>query len=262
MAKGKNKPSSQSEAKAYEEPELEQPRKRKTDNAAAVAAIRKRRDNYDKTKKMLVAAIVVCALVAAAVFAWVSLKPNDKLVPEGQEVHVAFTEGFLGSEYAEVLYDEGVISDKEAFNKEINERGVASQLKPGAYEFKGGMDVSVIVDQLLSGPNAAFTITKGESLQDIANAIDEAYAGSVKSDELMTKFTHLDEYYSAYPFLKGHTDMDGFLLPGTYETRSFGSMEFASARANLVTCQLLDQYAKETGSKTGAADSSSDGKTS
>lgn len=261
MAKEKNKLSSQSEAKGLEESGAEHPRKRKTDNAAAVAAIRKRRDNYAKTKKMLVVAIVVCALIAAAVFVWVSLKPNDKLVPEGQEVHVAFTEGFLGSEYAEVLYDEGVIADKEAFNREINERGVASQLKPGAYEFTGGMEVSTIVDQLLSGPNATFVISKGESLQDIADAIDEAYAGSVKSDELMTKFTHLDEYYSSYPFLEGHTDMDGFLLPGTYETRSFGSMEFASARANLIACQLLDHYAKETGSQTNADSSSSGEKT-
>lgn len=236
-----------------------EPRKRKTDNAAAVAAIRKRKDNYTKTKRMLIIAIVVCALIAAAVFAWGVLKPNDKLVPAGQEVHVAFTEGFLGSEYAEVLYDEGVISDKEAFNREISERNVSSQLKPGAYVLEGGMDVDAIIDQLVKGPNATFTITKGESLQDIANAIEESYDGSVKADELMTKFTKLDEYLSNYPFLKGHSDMDGFLLPGTYETRSFGSMEFASARANLVTCQLLDHYVKETGSKAAqSSDTTSD----
>ncbi len=217
--------------------------KRKNTNASAVSRVKKRQDSFQKTQRLLIAVIVACALFVAALFVWNTLKTNDNLVQDGTEVHVSFSKGFIGSEYAEVLYDEGLLENKEEFNAEINNRNCVGDLQPGSYVFTGGESVPKIVDQLVAGPNASFTVSKNDSLQDVADKIQEAYGGSVKADELMTKFTNLDEYLTDYPFLKGHDDMKGFLEPGTYKTQAFGSMEFASARANLIVREILDSYA-------------------
>ncbi len=217
--------------------------KRKNTNASAVSRVKKRQDSFQKTQRLLIAVIAACALFVAGLFVWNAVKTNENLVSSGTEVHVSFSKGFIGSEYAEVLYDEGLLENKEEFNTEINNRNCVGDLQPGSYVFTGGESVSKIVDQLIAGPNASFTVGKNDSLQDVADKIQEAYGGSVKADELMTKFTNLNEYLSDYPFLKGHDDMTGFLEPGTYKTQVFGSMEFASARANLIVREILDAYA-------------------
>lgn len=232
-------------------------RKRKTNNAAAVSAMKKRRDNYAKTQRLMLVVLVVLAVFVAAIFAWTTFKPNDHMVPDGQKVNVSFPNGFLSSEYAEVLYDDGVIDNKDSFNREVNDRDLATSLKPGVYCLTGGMSVSEIVDQIVEGPNATFTIKKGDSLETIAATIAETYDNTVQADELMAKFTHLGEYLSDYPFLEGHDTMDGFLQPGTYDTQVFGTMEFASARANLVTRQLLDSYVEAHGGSTGSSSADS-----
>ena len=219
---------------------------RKNSNSSSVQKLRTRKQNYEKTKRMLIASIAILACLCVALFAWLNLRGNANLVPDGQEVHVTFAKGFIGSEYGEVLYDDGVIENKEAFNSEINNRNCVSQLQAGSYVFTGGESISDIVDQLIAGPNSTFTIAEGQSLQDIADEIEDAYGGSVKSSELMTKFTNLDEYKSDYPFLDGHDDMSGFLPAGTYDTQVFGSMEFASSRANMVARQLLDTYVEQS----------------
>ncbi len=228
---------------AKDKTELSSKTKKKNTNASSRARVKKRQENYEKTQRMLIAVIAILAVFVAAFIAWNTFKANDNLLEDGQVTHVAFSKGFIGSEYGEVLYDEGLIENKEDFNSEINKRNCIGDLQPGVYELTGGMSVSEIVDQLIKGPNSVFTISKNDSLQTIADKIEEAYGGSVKSSEIMTKFTNLKEYLSDYPFLKGHNDMSGFLPSGTYKTQAFGSMEFASSRANLIVRDLLDSYA-------------------
>lgn len=217
--------------------------KRKNTNASAVSRVKKRENDFKKTQRLLIAVIAVLALFVAALIAWNAVKGNDNLVQDGTEVHVSFSKGFIGSEYAEILYDKGLLKNKEEFNSEINSRNCVGELQAGSYVFTGGMSVSAIVDQLVAGPNTSFTIDKGDSLQEVADKIVLAYGDSVKADELMSKFTNLNEYLSDYSFLKGHDDMSGFLEPGTYKTQAFGSMEFASARANIIVREILDNYA-------------------
>jgi cell division protein YceG involved in septum cleavage len=169
------------------------------------------------------------------------------LLKKGKVTHVSFGKGLTTSEYSKMLYEAGLISNEGEFNDMVREHDAAKQLKPGVYTFEGGMEVEDIFNQIVEGPNTQLVIPEGASLQEVADLVEETYGGAVKSERMMEKFTNLDEYLKDYPFLEGKEDMDGYILPGTYNTQAFGLMEFDTARANLITRQLLDHYVEVNG---------------
>lgn len=202
-----------------------------------------------KSKGPKIAAIVVVILLLLGLLFGLSKcfqADNPNLLAEGETVRVEIPEGSTGDAMADILYDAGVINNKDEFTREISIQNVGSQLKPGIYSFEGGTPVSQVVQKLAEGPGVgenALVVPEGYTLNSIAEAVESAYAGSITADEFVAAAKNASAYVDEFPFVKDayEGNLEGFLFPKTYEV-------ILGSTAEDVVRQMLSQYKIETSS--------------
>lgn len=233
---------------------------RKSTHAARAAHARGEKEfrTYDtsairpkKSKAPLIALIVAIAVVVVIIVALFintscAEAANDHLAPDGQQVTVQIAEGSTLPVIADNLYDAGLVVRKGEFTAAANAKGAASSLQSGVYTFEGGMSNDELVDALVAGPTANkanLVVPEGATLSAIADAVQQAYDGSITSDQFKSAASNASKYAKNYPFLSdaGKNSLEGFLFPKTYEL-------IVDATAEDVVCQMLDQYQTEVAS--------------
>lgn len=233
---------------------------RKSTHAARAAHARGEKEfrTYDtsairpkKSKAPLIALIVAIAVVVVIIVALFintscAEAANDHLAPDGQQVTVQIAEGSTLPVIADNLYDAGLVVRKGEFTAAANAKGAASSLQSGVYTFEGGMSNDELVDALVAGPTANkanLVVPEGATLSAIADAVQQAYDGSITADQFKSAASNASKYAKNYPFLSdaGKNSLEGFLFPKTYEL-------IVDATAEDVVCQMLDQYQTEVAS--------------
>ena len=192
------------------------------------------------------AAAVLVAIVAAAVlFSCSSSNPNA--VPEGTNVSVTFEPGSSRKQIADKLYDAGLVNSANDFTAAVNRRAAAESLKPGTYTFVGGTSADELVDKIVAGPvvdaSSGLVVPEGSTLQQTAQAVAQAYGGSITADDFIATATRAQDFVSEFPFVEGayNDSLEGFLFPKTYEV-------VQGYTAADVVRQMLSQYRNETAS--------------
>lgn len=229
---------------------------RKANHAARAAHARGEREfkTYDtsaiRPKKsrmpiLFVIAIIVCIIVAAVVsFNTCSTNAdNPNLIEEGETVTVEINDGWMATEVASVLFDEGVIRNQYEFMDIVNSKNAATSLKPGVYTFVGGTSDEEVVQMLIDGPSSSgnsMTVPEGYTTEQTAATVEEAYGGSVTAADFEQATSDASVYAADYSFLDEaqSQSLEGFLFPKTYDL-------IVSASADDVVRQMLDQYQTE-----------------
>lgn len=184
-------------------------------------------------------AVVVVLLVVFLVF---GQEHNQNLAADGDEVSVTIAEGSTASDFADDLFDAGLIDSRSSFSAELKAKGADSKLKPGSYLLHGGMSTSDLIDALVAGPGTATAVVvpEGSTMKAISQIVEKAYGGSISASEFLDDCSNPSRFEADYPFVKGASSLEGFLFPKTYDL-----LTGSSATADAVVRQMLDQYRDE-----------------
>ncbi len=207
------------------------------------SAIRPKKSKIPYAVAGVVAAIVIIVLIALFVGTSCAEAANDHLAPDGQKVTVQIADGSTLPAIADTLYDAGLIVRRGEFTSAVNSQGAASSLKSGVYSLTGGMSYDELVQILLAGPSSTqsgVVVSEGATLDIISKAVQDAYGGSITSEQFKDAASDASVYAGSYPFLvsAGTNSLEGFLFPKTYEVLLDGT-------ADAVVRQMLDQYQTE-----------------
>ena len=201
----------------------------------------------------LAAIAVVLTIAIACVVAFVvvpRLVPTQEgtqtqLAPEGTEVTITIPDGSGAGVIAQILAENGLISDQSDFLAEVRRTEAESMLKSGSYRIVAGSDDTSIIKLLTAGPNAStaqLTIPEGYTSSQIAATVQDSLG--ISADDFLAQ-AKASNYVADYPFLAAaHEDsLEGYLFPKTYD---FSGSE--SVTADTVIRAMLDQYQAETSS--------------
>ncbi|MBM6775324.1 endolytic transglycosylase MltG [Olsenella profusa] len=192
----------------------------------------------------VVAAVAVVALLAFVVVPSFLAPSDDSAqapqVAAGTQVTVTIPDGSGATQVAQILYDNGVISDQGEFLGQARRTEAESQMKSGTYLFTAGADLGSVIDLLVAGPNAGTTLTipEGYTLAQIAQAVEQA-CGIPAAD--FTAQATVANYAADYDFLSGvsQESLEGFLFPMTY------TFNEDAVSADQVIRAMLDQMGTE-----------------
>lgn len=201
----------------------------------------------------LAAIAVVLTIAIACVVAFVVVprlvptqeETQTQLAPEGTEVTITIPDGSGAGVIAQILAENGLISDQSDFLAEVRRTEAESMLKSGSYRIVAGSDDTSIIKLLTAGPNAStaqLTIPEGYTSSQIAATVQDSLG--VSADDFLAQ-AKASNYVADYPFLAAaHEDsLEGYLFPKTYD---FSGSE--SVTADTVIRAMLDQYQAETSS--------------
>lgn len=201
----------------------------------------------------LAAIAVVLTIAIACVVAFVVVprlvptqeETQTQLAPEGTEVTITIPDGSGAGVIAQILAENGLISDQSDFLAEVRRTEAESMLKSGSYRIVAGSDDTSIIKLLTAGPNAStaqLTIPEGYTSSQIAAAVQDSLG--ISADDFLAQ-AKASNYVADYPFLAAaHEDsLEGYLFPKTYD---FSGAENVTADA--VIRAMLDQFQTETGS--------------
>jgi UPF0755 protein len=137
-------------------------------------------------------------------------------VPVGFEVAA----GSSARGIAEALESAGIIRRATEFERAVQDRGVASQLKAGAYDMETGMEIGTVIDILVNGPppdeTYRLTVIEGLRIDEILESLAEQtpYSG----DDFATALLDGSVASTLSPAVPDDlTDWEGLLFPDTYE---------------------------------------------
>lgn len=209
------------------------------------SAIRPRRSKVPYIVAAVIAVIVIGAIIAFAVNSC-GEERNANLVADGETVTVQIAEGSTVSDITETLWDAGLIEYRSGFTSAVNSQNAASSLQAGVYELTGGMSYDEIVSALVEGPSsnsASLTVTEGATISTVAEAVEEAYDGSITADQFIEACNNAEAYVDDYSFVSEaySGSLEGFLFPKTYDL-------IVDATAEDVVRQMLAQYETEVAS--------------
>ncbi len=201
-----------------------------------------------QNKGPFIAVVVVAAvLIIALIFGLTScFGGNKNLLQQGQSVKVEIPEGSSLQSIADILYDAGVINNKNEFNSVVTSKNADSSLKPGIYTFEGGVTCEEVVNTLIAGPGLgenSLTIPEGYTIERIGDAVQEAYAGAITKDDFVSAARNANLFTQEFSFVSQakNNSLEGFLFPKTYEV-------VQGYTAYDVIRQMLSQYEKEVSS--------------
>jgi UPF0755 protein len=163
------------------------------------------------------------------------------VVEPGQEVTVFIPSGATTREIASILYDAGVIANRNDFIKVVKARNVEASLMPGEYTLLTGMTDDDVIDALVFGPLAVgntLTVPEGLTIEQTADRV-EAATGIPAADFIAEAYAA--DHYPEYAFLEGvyNNSLEGYLFPKTYNIA-------LDATASDIIRIMLDQFALET----------------
>lgn len=228
----------------------------RTAAATQRAVTHRRRDPRGGSGKRgipLAAIAVVLTIAIACVVAFVVVpclvptqeEAQTQLAPEGTEVTITIPDGSGAGVIAQILAENGLISDQSDFLAEVRRTEAESMLKSGSYLIVAGSDDTSIIKLLTAGPNAStaqLTIPEGYTSSQIAATVQDSLG--VSADDFLAQ-AKASNYVADYPFLAAaHEDsLEGYLFPKTYD---FSGSE--SVTADTVIRAMLNQYQAETSS--------------
>jgi UPF0755 protein len=196
----------------------------------------------------IVVIVVLLAVVGGLVYGGSKLagmlggsESKTVTVQPGQEVTVFIPSGSTTREIASILFDAGVIANRNDFIKIVQARNVESALQPGNYYLLTGMTDDDVIDKLLAGPIAAgvmLTVPEGLTIEQTATRVEAALG--IPAAEFIAE-AHAADHYPEYAFLEGayNNSLEGYLFPKTYNIA-------LDATASDVIRIMLDQFDLET----------------
>ena len=119
---------------------------------------------------------------------------------------------------AQLLHNEQLVKNPDAFRQEVRFKGLGTKLKAGAYQIDGGMSNREIMELIAKGQvqYLRFVVPEGYTAVQIGKKLE--YEGLGKAD----KFLAAAKDYAPYDYMK--TDdanvvfkSEGFLFPATYD---------------------------------------------
>ncbi len=187
------------------------------------------------------AALLLVALIGFGIHSCLKA-PEVELIDESTSVTFTIPEGASTADIARILQENRLVARASDFSDAVKARGVASSLKPGTYTLTGGLDVSDIVDTLVSGPNSStLTIPEGYTLARTAAAVETATDGRISAAEFTAAASDATAFSDQFPFVAEayNGSLEGFLFPKTYEV-------LISDTADSLIRKMLSQYQSET----------------
>ena len=166
------------------------------------------------------------------------------MLDAGTPTTLTVPDGATTTDIAQMLYDGGLIEDTGAFTAVVQQQGADAALKPGTYDLVGGTSLEDLVATLHAGPKVtSFTIPEGYTIDRMAQAVEEAYGGSITADQFRQAAHDADAYAQDFPFVKEayEKSLEGFLFPKTYPIEEGDTAES-------VVRKMLSQYQQETAS--------------
>ena len=160
---------------------------------------------------------------------------------DGERITVSVPGGASDADIGQLLFDQGVISSRLAFQWAVLEAGREGTLQAGTYDLSPSLRPSEIVAALKqeSGPEVEITVQEGWRLEEVVG-----YLGTTKLTMNLEEFAALAEdpppdLIRDYDFLAdlpaGRT-LEGYLYPDTYRL-------FVNASAREVMDRLLQGFA-------------------
>lgn len=204
------------------------------------SAIRPKKNNKPFIIAGIAALVVIIAIIVAVNVSGCA-EGNNHMVEQGVEVQVEIPEGSSVTSVANILYDAGLVENRNAFKSAVSSQGADGSLQSGVYTFTGGMSNEELVEKLVSGAGASnLVVAEGQTLDTIAASVQKAYKGAISADDFKAAATQADAYVDEYPFVEDayQGSLEGFLFPKTYDL-------LTDATAVDVVKQMLDQYQKE-----------------
>lgn len=164
--------------------------------------------------------------VLAAVFVAVILGTSYMMKVQGDNSEFAkkdshlivIKEGMSTGDIAQLLHNEQLVKNPDAFRQEVRFKGLGTKLKAGAYQIDGGMSNREIMELIAKGQvqYLRFVVPEGYTAVQIGKKLE--YEGLGKAD----KFLAAAKDYAPYDYMK--TDdanvvfkSEGFLFPATYD---------------------------------------------
>ncbi|HSK97264.1 MAG TPA: endolytic transglycosylase MltG [Euzebyales bacterium] len=172
-------------------------------------------------------ALVVLSIIGGVLFVLMRYDgggAGDASAAEGEVITVEIPEGATADDVGEILVDAGVIDRALTFQAVTRVDARASQIQPGTYELRAGMDTGEILERLTQSAEVeVFTVTipEGLTVDQTLRRIAEAEASPFTADELRDALAGValpawvpgDLPDDAEPF-------EGLLAPNTYEFRA------------------------------------------
>lgn len=160
---------------------------------------------------------------------------------DGQRITITVPSGASDADIGQLLFEEGVIESRLAFQFAVLQADRAGTLQAGTYDLSPSLRPSEIVAalRLESGPEVAITLQEGWRLEEVVG-----YLGTTKLTMNLEEFRRLVEdpppaVIGDYDFLadlaRGRT-LEGYLYPDTYRL-------FVNASAREVLDRLLQGFA-------------------
>lgn len=170
-------------------------------------------------------ALVVLSIIAGVLFVLMRYDGSGSAAAEeGELITVEIPEGAAADQVGEILVDAGVLDSALTFQAvtRVDER--ASQIQPGTYELRAGMDTGEILERLTQSqavPVFNLTIPEGltveQTLERIADAEDSPFDAEELREALagvaLPAWVPAELPDDAEPF-------EGLLSPNTYEFRA------------------------------------------
>ena len=178
-------------------------------------------------------------LLLAGVLCGIYLLASAVFVGEDAPITVTVEEGDTLASVAGKLEEAGVISSPAIFELKARIRGVATEIKPGEYQFKPGEESDKILETLSAGDSVSafeIVIPEGLTLAQTAQAVEEQSGIPAEEFEAAAKKTDYGYAFLDDPAIE---TTEGFLFPKKYEFEK-------DADAHEVVERLLEQYRLET----------------
>lgn len=197
---------------------------------------------------LVLTCIILCHRVAVSSYR----SMEDIIVSESRRikavdvtnVEVAITETTTLDDIADVLYTNGIITDKHFFLLETKLDGQQSPFIPGQYTISSNMSVAQILTLLTTSlkderNTVKFTIPEGYSVEQIAETLA---AKNIVTKEAFLEAVTQRNYALEYSFLADIPDNDsyrykleGYLFPDTYVVRK-------NCSAEEIVIKMLDRF--------------------
>ncbi len=175
---------------------------------------RRRRPDRGRRWPIVLALVLVVGVMAAGVAAvWVQRRIDPPGGP-GQRVSVTVDRGATTADVAELLADEGVVSDARIFRYYLRVRG-GGPFQAGSYRLRRNSSMGDVRTALEEGPRLAFTdvtVPEGKWVSDVDEIVAEvpgfdaaAFTAEVESGVVRSLYQPQDG-----------TSLEGLLFPDTY----------------------------------------------
>jgi UPF0755 protein len=178
----------------------------------------------------------------AAVVGWYLFFVPAVDVPAGQPVQIEITEGSSTTAIAELLAENGVVTNANMFRVSVRRASADGELRAGVYDLSTGMPDDDVIDALVAGPSIAYftvTIPEGFVVEQIAKRM-EAEADIPAEEFRALALGGADRFVPDHPYLadayKG--SLEGYLFPKTYRI-------VEGSTATDVIEMMLDQFDRE-----------------